>query len=120
MPRTDEAKRILEETRSALERKDHERALELCDKLLAEYSDLVNVSGVQESRAAALCEVGQFGEAESLFAQFLHSHRQLGFPIASTTWMYYWLISYYKGDRRKAMDEFLALDEPKAVALLDE
>jgi tetratricopeptide (TPR) repeat protein len=119
MTRTEEAKWILDETRSSVERKDHRRVVELCDKLLSEYSDLINVSIVQENRAAALCEIGQFDEAETVFRWFLHSHKQLGLSISGTTWMYHWLICYYKGDKRKAMDQFVALDELKAVAFLD-
>jgi tetratricopeptide (TPR) repeat protein len=120
MTRSDDAKRILEQANSALERKDHKREVELCDTLLAEYSDLINVPDIQSSRAAALCKTGRFAEAEPVFKQLLESHRQFGLSVASTRAMYWWLICYYKGDERKAMDQFVALDEPKALALLNQ
>jgi hypothetical protein len=111
---------MLKKTQAALERKDHIRVIELCDQLLAEFSYLISVPVVKEKRAVALCEVGQFSEAQPVFRQFLESHRELGMPIASSTWMYHWLVCYYRGDSRKAMDQFVALDELRAVALLNE
>ena len=94
--------------------------MELCDKLLADYSDVINMPGVQDTRAGGLCKLGRFAEAESVFREFMERHEKLGMPIASTTWMYHWLICHYKGDERKAMDQFVALDEARAVALLNQ
>jgi len=120
MTRTDEAKRMLDETKLELERKNHLRVVELCDKLLADYSDVINVPGVQDTRAAELCKLGRFTEAEPVFREFMQTHKKLGMPIASTTWMYHWLICYYKGDEKKSMDQFTLLDEARAVALLNQ
>ena len=51
MTRTDAAKRMLDETKLELERKNHTRVVELCDKLLADYSDVINMPGVQDTES---------------------------------------------------------------------
>ena len=120
MTRRDEANQLLEQARSASEGGDLIHEIELCDRLLTGYPDLINIHFIQSSRAAALCKIGRFSEAEPIFRQILESHRQSGLAIASTRAMYWWLICYHKGDERKAMDQFVILEESRAVAMLNE
>jgi len=115
------ARGIIEECKACEEDGDHTRLIELCNELLAEHRSEVDAFGIQERMAISLSKVGRYEEAMKVFRGFLLNHRQLGFPIASSKWMYHWLVAHHKGDERKAMDQFAhLLDEVEAERLLSE
>jgi hypothetical protein len=120
MSRIDEAKSLLELAKSASAREDYTSEIQICDRLLGGYSDLISIPAITISRAASLCKIGRLSEAKPIFEEILHSHMRWGLSIASTRAMYWWLLCRNDGDERKAMDAFIVLDETKALALLNE
>jgi tetratricopeptide (TPR) repeat protein len=78
-------------------------AISLYDRLLAEAQHLTNPYKVREVRAIAYCEAGQFAEAEQALRELQDA---LG-PVGSEELRYWQLVAQHKGNKSKAMEEFV-------------
>jgi hypothetical protein len=63
----------------------------------------------RQSRAVADCKAGRFVEAERELEELLNVLKGGGIAVESTRTMYWYLVAKYKGDEKKAMDEFVQL-----------
>lgn len=92
---------------------------ELCDKsrfdeAVAIYQKVadsgeVNCYDVKQMMLKPLCEAGHFAQAEALAEELLGVLRQGGAPVNSSRAMYWYLLAKHKGDKRRAMDDFVKM-----------
>jgi ribosomal protein L40E len=104
---TNQAQAIYHQADVLYKRGDFPRAIALYDKLLE--AGLANPYEVRKGRAMACCKAGRFSEAEQELKQLLEVLKSHGAPVASSQVMYWYLVAHYKGDEKKAMDEFVRL-----------
>ena len=86
---------------------DFDSAIVFYDKLLDATPGLVNPFEVRKVRAMAYCNVGRFDEAEQELKQLLDVLISYGGSTSSSSVRYWYLVACYKGDKKKAMDEFI-------------
>lgn len=92
---------------------DYVTAIKYYTHLLnAPQSSLVNRYGLLQERGIAFCENGNFKEAERDLEEVLQLLRRddcIGDTSKDSQAMYWLLVARYKGDKKKAMDEFVKL-----------
>ena len=109
---SEQALAIYRQAHVLYEKGDFRGAIALYDKLL--QASIVTLRGVnpyevRKVRAMAYCKVGRFAEAEMELKRLLAVLRSHGASVASSQVMYWYLVARYKGDEKKAMDEWLKL-----------
>lgn len=104
---SEQARAIHRQAKALYESGDYPGAIVLYDRLLEAPPGLVNPYEVRQARAMAYCKVGRFAEAEQELNQLLHVLTSRGAGGPSSPVRYWHLVARYKGDEKKAMDEFL-------------
>lgn len=57
------------------------------------------------------CENGHYERAEGALQELLELLKSYGAPTASSQTMYWYLVARHKGDKDRAMQEFILLDD---------
>ena len=97
------------------------QVLQLCDKITDNYADLLDLDKqyfLNCIRGRAYTKVKKYAEAMRVLGELLEYNIKNQIPIASSKNMYRWLCAYYEGDEKKALDEFILLNDEKAINLL--
>lgn len=109
---SEQARVIYHQANVLYERGDFRGAIALYEKLLdasIAAMRLINPYEVRKALAMAYCKVGRFAEAEQELKRLLAVLSSHGGSVASSQVMYWYLVARYKGDEKKAMDEWLKL-----------
>ena len=70
---------------------------------------MANSYGELTDQAMADCEAGRFAEAETKLMEVLKVEKSMGMPLGSSKAAYWWLVAKHKGDKQKAMAEWVKL-----------
>lgn len=62
-----------------------------------------------KQQAIENCKAGRYDEAEEALSSLIEILKQQGAPLENSQTMYWYLLARYKGDEKKAMDEFMKL-----------
>jgi len=104
----EQARAIYDKAQRLYKKGDFLGAIALYDELLAKAPiGMVNPYMVRKVRAIACCEAGRFAEAEQELNELLGVLMSGGSSASSSSVRYWYLVARYKGDKKKAMDEFV-------------
>lgn len=85
---------------------DFQAAIQLYTMLL-ESEVGVDRLAIKEARAMACCKVGLYEQAERDLGELLDMLRRFRPDVSGSRVMYWYLVARYRGDEKKAMDEWL-------------
>jgi tetratricopeptide (TPR) repeat protein len=103
----EQARATYQQADASYKKGDFNGAIALYDKLLDTPLGLLNPYEVRKVRAMAYCNAGRFSEAEEELKQLLDVLISYGGSTSSSSVRYWYLVARYKGDKKRAMDEFV-------------